>query len=128
MMKSTLCAAITGLCLTACDSNTSRTVAPSLPPSTPPAATSPSGVPPSGGVQTSAADQALAQRVTNSLREDTSLATVAPNITASANNGTVTLQGSVSSQQQRSDVEAKVRGITGVTQVTNNLKVSSASR
>ncbi len=128
MMKSTLCAAMIGLCFTACDSNTNRTVSPSLPPSTPPTATSPSGVPPSGGVQTSATDQALAQRVTSSLREDTSLAAVVPNITVSAKNGAVTLQGSVSSQQQRTDIEAKVRGIAGVTQVTNNLEISSASR
>jgi hypothetical protein len=128
MIKSTLCAAVIGLGLTACDSNTNRPVSPSLPPSTPPAATSPSGVPPSGDVQSSATDEALEQRVTSSLREDTSLAAVVPNITVDANNGTVTLQGSVNSQQQRTDIEAKVRGIAGVTQVTNNLEIASASR
>jgi len=128
MIKSTLCAVVIGLSLTACDSNTNRPVSPSLPPSTPPAATSPSGVPPSGSGQTSVTDEALKQRVTSSLREDTSLAAVVPNITVNANNGTVTLQGSVNSQQQRTDIESKVRSIAGVTQVTNNLKISSASR
>jgi len=128
MIKSTLCAAVIGLSLTACDSNSNRQVSPSPPPSTPPVATSPSGVPSSGGIQTSATDEALEQRVTSSLREDTSLAAVVPNITVDANNGTVTLQGSVNSEQQRTDIESKVRSIAGVTQVTNNLKVSSATR
>jgi osmotically-inducible protein OsmY len=128
MMKSTLCAAVIGLSLTACDSNTNRTVSPSLPSSPPPAATSPSGVPPPSGGQTSATDEALEQRIATSLREDTALAAVAPNITIDANNGAVTLKGSVNSQQQRTDIEAKVRSLTGVTQVTNNLEISSASR
>jgi hypothetical protein len=127
MIKSTLCAAVIGLSLTACESETNRPVSPSLPPSTPPPATSPSGVPPPGSGQTTVTDEALEQRVASSLREDTALAALAPNITVDANNGTVTLQGSVNSSQQRTDIEAKVRGIAGVTQVTNNLEISSAS-
>jgi hypothetical protein len=138
MTKSTLCAAVIGLSLTACDSDTNRTASPppsSSPPATtpsavpppPPATTSPSTVPPSSGGQTSATDEALEQRVATSLREDTALAAVAPNITVDANNGTVTLKGSVNSQQQRTDIESKVRNLTGVTQVTNNLEISSAS-
>jgi len=128
MLKSTLCAAVIGLSLTACDSETNRPVSPSLPPSTSPAATSPSGVPPSGIGQTSVTDEALEQRVASSLREDPALAALAPNITVDANNGTVTLKGSVNSPQQRTDIESKVRSITGVTKVTNNLEISSASR
>jgi len=128
MIKSTLCAAVIGLSLTACDSDTNRTVSPSLPSSPPPAVTSPSGVPPSSSSQTSATDEALEQRVATSLREDTALAAVAPNITVDANNGTVTLKGSVNNQQQRTDIESKVRSLTGVTQVTNNLEISSATR
>jgi BON domain len=127
MIKSTLCAAVIGLSLTACESETNRPVSPSLPPSTPPPATSPSGVPPSGSGQTSVTDEALEQRVASSLREDTALAALAPNITVDAKNGTVTLQGSVNSSQQRTAIESKVRSIPGVTQVTNNLEISSAS-
>jgi hypothetical protein len=127
MIKSTLCAAVIGLSLTACESETNRPVSPSLPPSTPPPATSPSGVPPAGSGQTSVTDEALEQRVASSLREDTALAALAPNITVDAKNGTVTLQGSVNSSQQRTDIESKVRSIPGVTQVTNNLEISSAS-
>jgi hypothetical protein len=141
MMRSTLCAAVISLSLTACESDTNRTTSPPLPsspppattsPSTvpppPPATTSPSAVPPAGSGQTSATDEALEQRVATALREDTALAAVAPNITVDANNGTVTLQGSVNDQQQRTDIEAKVRSLAGVTQVTNNLEISSASR
>jgi hypothetical protein len=127
MIKSTLCAAVIGLSLTACESETNRPVSPSLPPSTPPPATSPSGVPPAGSGQTSVTDEALEQRVASSLREDTALAALAPNITVDAKNGTVTLQGSVNSSQQRTAIESKVRSIPGVTQVTNNLEISSAS-
>jgi osmotically-inducible protein OsmY len=76
----------------------------------------------------SATDQALAQRVTSSLQADALLASAVPNLSVQANNGTITLQGSVNSQQQRSDIEAKVRSITGVTQVINNLEIASASR
>jgi len=128
MIKSTLCAMVIGLSITSCDSNSDRPVSPSPQSSSPPAATSPSEVPPSADIQTSATDKALEQRVTGSLREDTSLAAVVPNITVDVNNGTVTLQGSVNSQQQRTDIESKVRSIAGVMQVTNNLKISSASR
>jgi len=74
-----------------------------------------------------ATDQALVQQVTSSLQADSALAPAVPNITVQANNGTVTLDGSVSNQQ-RSAIESKVRGIAGVTQVVNNLQVASASR
>jgi osmotically-inducible protein OsmY len=130
MTKFILCAVIAGLSILGCDNNTNRTAtndrttSPSTQSPTSPSATSPSG----STSSPSAADQSLAQRVTSSLREDSSLAAVAPNITVQANNGTVTLHGSVSSQQQRSDIESKVRSMAGVTQVINNLEVASASR
>jgi BON domain len=134
MIKLTLCAVFAGLSILGCDSNTNRpvtsdrTTSPS--PSSPaPSATSPSATAssPSAG-STSATDQALSQRIASSLREDSSLAGTTPNITVEVNNGTVTLKGSVNSQQQRSDIESKVRNITGVTQVVNNLEIASASR
>lgn len=126
-MKSTLCAAIIGLSLTSCDSDSGRPVSPAVSPSTPSGAASPSTPPPASPGPTSATDDALEQRIANALREDTALSSVAPNITVDTNNGAVTLKGSVNSQQQRTDIESKVRGMAGVTQVTNNLEVSSAS-
>jgi len=128
-----VCAVFAGLSILGCDSNTNRPVTSdrtTSPPSSPaPSATNPSATSSSpSAAATSATDQALAQRITSSLREDSSLAGTAPNITVEVNNGTVTLKGSVNSQQQRSDIESKVRNITGVTQVVNNLEVASASR
>jgi osmotically-inducible protein OsmY len=122
MKKLTLCAVFAGLSILGCDSNTNRPITSDRTTSPSPSSTAPSATNPS------ATDQALAQRIASSLREDSSLAATAPNITVEVNNGTVTLKGSVNSQQQRSDIESKVRNITGVTQVVNNLEVASASR
>jgi osmotically-inducible protein OsmY len=122
MKKLTLCAVFAGLSILGCDSNTNRPVTSDRTTSPPPSSTIPSATNPS------ATDQALAQRIASSLREDASLAATAPNITVEVNNGTVTLKGAVNSQQQRSDIESKVRNITGVTQVVNNLEIASASR
>jgi osmotically-inducible protein OsmY len=127
MKKLTLCAVFAGLSILGCDSNTNRPVTSDR--TTSPSASNPSTTSSSpSAAQTSATDQALAQRIASSLREDSSLAATAPNITVEVNNGTVTLKGSVNSQQQRSEIESKVRNITGVTQVVNNLEVASASR
>lgn len=132
MTKSTLFAVIAGLGILGCDSNsrtamTDRPISPAQSPAIP-SANNPSGTASSpAAAQMNATDQALAQRVTSSLREDSALAPVVPNITVQANNGTVTLHGAVSIQQ-RSAIESKVRGMTGVTQVVNNLEIASASR
>jgi osmotically-inducible protein OsmY len=68
-------------------------------------------------------DRALAQRVEQMLREDTTLATAAENIQVHASNGQVTLMGSVSSQQEKTDLESKAQQVAGVTQVNNQLTV-----
>jgi len=132
MTKSTLFAVIVGLGILGCDSNsrtamTDRPTSPAQSPATPSAGTPSRTASSPGATHTDATDQALAQRVTSALREDSALAPVVPNITVEANDGTVTLNGSVSTQQ-RSAIESKVRGITGVTQVVNNLQIASASR
>ena len=134
MTKLTLCAVFAGLSILGCDSNTNRPVTSDRTTSPSPSATAPSATSPSAtssspsAASTSVTDQDLAQRITSSLREDSSLAGTVPNVTVEVNKGTVTLKGSVNSQQQRSDIESKVRNITGVTQVVNNLEVASASR
>ena len=134
MIKLTLCAVFASLSILGCDSNTNRPVTSDRTTSPSPSSPAPSAINPSAtssspsAAATSATDQALARQITSSLQEDSSLAGAVPNITVEANNGKVTLKGSVSSQQQRSDIESKVRNITGVTQVVNNLEVASASR
>jgi hypothetical protein len=73
-------------------------------------------------------DRALAQRVEKTLRQDTVLASAAQNIQVHANNGQVTLMGSVSSQQEKMDLGSKAQQVTGVAQVDNQLTVASVSR
>jgi osmotically-inducible protein OsmY len=68
-------------------------------------------------------DRALAQRIEQMLREDTTLATAAQNIQVHVSNGRVTLMGSVSSQQEKTDLESKAQQVAGVTQVNNQLIV-----
>lgn len=90
-------------------------------------------VPPSVGVPggvpvMSEADRTLAQRVEAALRQDTTLASAARNIQVSATSGEVTLRGSVSNQQEKTDLGSKAQQVTGVTRVNNQLVVTSASR
>lgn len=73
-------------------------------------------------------DRALAQRVEETLRQDTGVASAAQNIQVHAHNGQVTLMGSVGSQQEKTDLGSKAQQVTGVAQVDNQLTVASASR
>lgn len=87
-----------------------------------------SGTPSSGPATMNEADRMLAQRVSDILRQEGPLSSAAQNITVHASNGTVTLRGSVSSQQEKDDLEAKAKQVAGVNQVNNQLEVASASR
>ena len=74
-------------------------------------------------------DRQLAQRVSDTLRQDGTLSAAAQNVTVHANNGAITLRGSVSSEQEKNDLEAKARQVAGVTQVNNELEIrTSANR
>lgn len=105
-------------------------------PATPPASTAPPAVTAPGPGASSApvmptmseADRALATRVSDAFRADTALSTTAQNVQVYAQNGQVTLTGSVSSAQEKTNLEAKARQVTGVTGVNNELEVASASR
>lgn len=81
-------------------------------------ATSPSGLP-----AMSESDRALAQRVEQTLRDDAALATAAQKVRVHVSNGQVTLTGSVSSQQEKTDLGNKAQQAAGVTQVNNELTV-----
>lgn len=76
----------------------------------------------------SEADRTLAQQVENSLKQNQQLASATQNIQVHANNGEVTLQGSVNSQQEKTNIGDAARQVAGVTRVNNELEVSSASR
>ncbi|MEW6301542.1 MAG: BON domain-containing protein [Thermodesulfobacteriota bacterium] len=102
---------------------------PAPPPAEPPASAPRSEVAPptTEGQAAVTTDQELISRVQDALRQDPTLASAADNIQITASNGTVTLTGSVSSEQEKADIGAKARQVAGVTQVNNQLEVSSAS-
>ena len=66
-------------------------------------------------------DQTLERRVRADLNSNPDLAAVAPNILISAQNGTVTLSGSVPSEKARQQVDAIVRNTSGVAVVNDQL-------
>jgi len=74
--------------------------------------------------QSRGSDQTLVIQVQSTLNKDVSLATIAPRIEVTAQNGTVTLSGSVPSDQDKQRIEAMVKGTAGVVSVNNQLQVS----
>lgn len=74
------------------------------------------------------ADRLLAQKVQDSLRQDATVSSAAQQIQVHANNGEITLHGSVNTQQDKVALESKAQQVAGVVRVVNQLTVSSASR
>ena len=70
------------------------------------------------------ADRDLAQRIRKAVMADKSLSTYAHNAKIIAINGTVTLRGPVRNDQEKSALEAKAKGIAGVTSVSNELTIA----
>ena len=65
-------------------------------------------------------DQALAQRVMNGLRADTTLATVLPSVNINIVNGKIALQGTVQNDQQRRAIGEAVQHAAGGQNVVDN--------
>ncbi len=83
-----------------------------------------STAPPAGWV--SEADRSLMNQVRQAL--DTGpMASAAPNIYVAAQNGTITLTGSVPTEQQKAAIESLVRNTPGVVAVNDQLQLVSAS-
>ncbi|MEX3932158.1 BON domain-containing protein [Paraburkholderia phymatum] len=72
------------------------------------------------------ADRALQKRVRAALAKDKQLN--AANITVRARGGAVSLQGSVTSQDEVSRAEEVTKGVSGVTSVTNSLTVRQSGQ
>src|SRR5207237_6212235 len=70
-----------------------------------------------------AADRSLADLVRQQFNRYGSLAAIAPNVQVSARNGTVTLNGTVPSEQDRKMIEAMVANTPGVAAVDDQLRV-----
>src|SRR5438874_10276081 len=73
-----------------------------------------------------AADRALEDRVRQQFNRYGDLSALAPYVQVSARNGTVTLNGTVPTEQERKMVDGMVEATPGVQAVSDQLQVSSA--
>lgn len=73
-------------------------------------------------------DRILAEKVQDALRRDAEVAAAAQGVQVYAKNGEVILQGAVGTQQEKAALESKAQQVAGVTRVSNQLTVTSASR
>ena len=74
-----------------------------------------------------AGDRTITQRIRKSLVTDKALSTYAHNVKIVSVNGTVTLNGVVRSEEEKSAIEAKVVSVAGKGNVVNDLKVAPKS-
>ena len=74
---------------------------------------------------TSAADREVAQRIRQSLVADQTLSTGAKNVTIDADEDSVTLKGSVATEQERAAVAAKAKQAAPDRTIENELVVAS---
>jgi osmotically-inducible protein OsmY len=72
----------------------------------------------------SESDRTLTTQVQALLKNEGTVAVIAPNLQIMAQNGTVTLSGSVKSDQEKQRMESTIRSISGVVSVNNQLQVS----
>jgi len=73
-------------------------------------------------------DRTLATKVQEALRQDAAVASAAQGVQVYAKNGEITLQGAVSTLQDKTALESKAQQVAGVSRVNNQLTVTSASR
>ena len=74
-----------------------------------------------------AGDRTITQRIRKSLVTDKALSTYAHNVKIVSVNGTVTLNGVVRSEEEKSAIEAKAVSVAGKGKVVNDLKVAPKS-
>jgi hyperosmotically inducible protein len=72
-------------------------------------------------------DRTITQRIRKSLVTDKSLSTYAHNVKIVSVNGTVTLNGVVRSEDEKSAIEVKAVSVAGPGHVVNDLKVAPKS-
>jgi hyperosmotically inducible protein len=69
------------------------------------------------------ADRAISQKIRRAIHDDKELSTDARNIKVIAHDGKVTLRGPVRSEEEKSELQAKVVSVVGQDNVTNLLDV-----
>src|SRR6185295_15689565 len=72
-------------------------------------------------------DTIVVTEIRRSLSGNTELAPIVSQLQITENNGTVTLSGRVPNEQQKQQIQTLVQQQTGVTQVNNQITVSSQS-
>ena len=114
-----LCVPLSLVLCTACNDRDSYASTPKLDTNRPTTTTGTT----TGTSQNQQDDTALTQRVELALRDDTTLSAPASRVTVTSSRGVVTLNGQVDTQEQRQQIESKVRATSGVTSVVNRLEV-----
>jgi len=78
-------------------------------------------------IGSTSADQRLNSQIRQALNSDTSLAGTGRNVHLSTQNGKVTLQGSVNSEVEKKQIEQKVKQMSDVNIVDNQLQVANTT-
>jgi BON domain len=73
------------------------------------------------------ADRTLNQNIRQALSADSALGSSAKSVHFSTDNGKVTLHGTVATEKEKKDIEAKVEKLSGVKDVDNQLQIGPAS-
>ncbi|MGH9558828.1 MAG: BON domain-containing protein [Bryobacteraceae bacterium] len=76
------------------------------------------------GTHVSATDSQMTMQVRHAITEDTALGPDAHNVRVSTKNGTVTLRGKVSSEQDKDMIVSKAKQIAGDSNVKDDLTVA----
>lgn len=74
---------------------------------------------------TSAEDMRITQSIRKAVAADEKLSVDAQNVKIVTNGGTVSLRGPVRSAAERASIEAKAKGVAGVTRIDNKIEVAS---
>ena len=82
----------------------------------------------SSSSQTTSSSGDVTSQVQQQLRQDPTLATLVPSLQITAQSGTVTLSGTVPSEQDKQKIETIAKSATGVVNVNNQLQVLSQSQ
>lgn len=73
----------------------------------------------------SEADREITRNIRQAIVKDDSLSTTAKNVKIVTSNGVVTLRGPVKNEREKTEIAAKVKQVTGVRNVDNQLEVEN---
>jgi len=102
----------------------SGTVPSSTDPAMQPGGTSPAPVGTPSQPANTAQDQRITEEIRAMIRQDSSMSATAQGIEVVARSGVVTLRGNVADQAEKDTIEARVKGVSGVTTVINGLEIN----